>query len=254
MTIIKLIVLGSSSNGNCYLLDDGEHILIIEAGIPFAEVKEAIDYQTSRIAGVLSSHCHQDHRKYLHEYEAVGIPVLKGNIYSDMLQEFIVCEGQRVRMGMGPYIVYPFEVPHDVLCFGYKILYEPFYLAENRQYMYLVFVTDAKYVKYTFPEVNHIMVEANYAQDILDENVSSGEIPESLRKRIMKSHMSFETAKGMVEANKSAELRNVIMCHLSSRNSDKERFQREMEEVAGSWCNVHIATKGLEIPLNKYPF
>lgn len=50
--------IGSGSSGNCYLLDDGKHILIIEAGIPFSDVKEAIDYQTSRIVGVLSSHEH----------------------------------------------------------------------------------------------------------------------------------------------------------------------------------------------------
>lgn len=240
-----LKVLGSGSSGNCYLLDSGEEILIIEAGIPFAEVKEAIDYQTSRIVGVLSTHEHGDHRKYLHEYEAIGIPVLKGNIYSDMLRELIVCESQGVHIG-NDFIVFPFEVPHDVTCYGYLI--------KHWDMGNLIFITDAKYVKYTFPGVNQIMVEANYAQDILDENVSSGEIPESLRNRVMKSHMSFETAKGMVKANKSPDIMNVIMCHLSSRNSDKERFKYEMQKAAGPYCNVHIATKGLEIPLNKYPF
>lgn len=50
--------IGSGSSGNCYVLDSGKEILIIEAGIPFSDVKEAIDYQTSRIVGVLSSHEH----------------------------------------------------------------------------------------------------------------------------------------------------------------------------------------------------
>ena len=51
-------VLGSSSSGNCYLLDSGKEVLVIEAGVPFADVKEAIGYQTSKIVGVLSSHEH----------------------------------------------------------------------------------------------------------------------------------------------------------------------------------------------------
>ena len=240
---MKLVVLGSSSSGNCYLLDSGTEILIIECGIPFKEVKEAIDYQTSRIIGVLSSHEHGDHRKYLHEYMQAGIPVLNGNEYIDFgINSTVGCAL------FGDFVVSPFEVPHDVPCYGYQI--------ENQEYGMgkLVFVTDAEYVKYTFPRVNHLMVEANYAQDILDENMNSGEIPKSLRDRIMKSHMSFDTAKGMVKANKNPMLKNVILCHLSSRNSDKKRFEKEMKDIAGEYCNVTVARKGIEVDLGLCPF
>lgn len=98
------------------------------------------------------------------------------------------------------------------------------------------------------------MVEANYAQDILDENMNSGEIPKSLRDRIMKSHMSFDTAKKMVAANKNPMLKNVILCHLSSRNSDKNRFENEMKEIAGEYCNVTVTAKGMEVSLDLCPF
>lgn len=238
---MKMICLGSSSSGNCYLLDSGKEILILEAGISFSEVKEAIDYQTSKIAGVLSSHEHGDHRKYLHEYEAAGIPVLKGNQYIALgINDAVGCAF------FGDFVVSPFEVPHDVPCYGYQI--------EHPAIGKLVFVTDAEYVKYTFPKVNHIMVEANYAQDILDENMNSGEIHKALRDRIMKSHMSFDTAKGMVKANKNPMLRNVILCHLSSHNSDKKRFEKEMRDVAGQFCNVTVAQKGVEVDLGLCPF
>lgn len=50
--------IGSGSSGNCYILDSGKEILVLEAGVPFSDVKEIIDYQTSRIIGVLSSHEH----------------------------------------------------------------------------------------------------------------------------------------------------------------------------------------------------
>ena len=53
-----LRVLGSGSSGNCYLLESENEVLVVEAGVPFKEVKEAIDYQTSKIVGVLSSHEH----------------------------------------------------------------------------------------------------------------------------------------------------------------------------------------------------
>jgi phosphoribosyl 1,2-cyclic phosphodiesterase len=239
---MDLKVIGSGSSGNCYLLDDGKQILVIEAGVPFLQVKEKAGFQTNRIVGVLSSHCHQDHRKYLHEYIEAGITCLQENTLVGICSKRSGISMVR----LGEFVVRPFEVPHDVPCYGYQI--------EHPDMGKLVFVTDAKYVKYTFPEVNHIMVEANYAQDILDENMNNEVIPKSLRDRIMNSHMSFDTAKSMVEANKSPHLRNVIMCHLSSHNSDKKRFKEEMQEVAGPYCKVTVATKGVGIPLNKYPF
>ena len=147
---------------------------------------------------------------------------------------------------MGNFEIQMFEVPHDVPCFGY-VIHHP---AMGK----LVFVTDAMYIKYVFQKVNHIMVESNYSQDILDENMNSGVIPKSLRDRIMKSHMSFETAVGMVKANKNPQLKNVIMCHLSSRNSDKKRFTEDMQAIAGPCCNVTVAKKGVEVDLSLVPF
>ena len=70
----------------------------------------------------------------------------------------------------------------------------------------------------------------------------------------MKSHMSIETAKGMVEANKNPMLMNVILCHLSSRNSDKKRFKEEMQELAGEYCKVEVAEKGQTYNLSLFPF
>ena len=240
---MKLICLGSSSSGNCYILDDGKEILVIEAGLPFAEVKEAIDYEVSRIVGVLSSHEHGDHRKYLHEYHEAGLRVIEGNVlhYCNLY-----IGDERATYELKSFTVNTFECIHDVPCFGYVI--------DHPDMGRLVFVTDTEYVKYVFPGVNHIMVETNYAQDILDENVNSGEIPKVLRDRIMKSHMSFDTARKMVEANKSSTLMNVIMCHLSRRNSDHKRFMADMQETAGRFCNVHVAKRGMEFDLSKFPF
>lgn len=60
-------VLGSSSSGNCYILDDGNEALIIEAGIRFAEVKKALRFNLRKVAGCLITHQHNDHAKYIHD-------------------------------------------------------------------------------------------------------------------------------------------------------------------------------------------
>ncbi|MCR5753777.1 MAG: MBL fold metallo-hydrolase [Acetatifactor sp.] len=50
--------LGSSSYGNCYVLDSGKEALVIEAGIDFKAVKVALDFDIKKIVGVVISHCH----------------------------------------------------------------------------------------------------------------------------------------------------------------------------------------------------
>ncbi len=55
---MNLICLGSSSSGNCYLLENETECLILECGIKFAEIKKALDFNVSKIQGVVVSHQH----------------------------------------------------------------------------------------------------------------------------------------------------------------------------------------------------
>jgi metal-dependent hydrolase (beta-lactamase superfamily II) len=53
-----LKVLGSSSKGNSYLLDGEYESLVLEAGINFSKVQEAVGFNTSKIRGVCITHEH----------------------------------------------------------------------------------------------------------------------------------------------------------------------------------------------------
>ena len=62
---MELKVLGSSSNGNCYILDNGKEALLLEAGVRFQEVKKALGYNLRKVVGCLITHRHNDHAKYI---------------------------------------------------------------------------------------------------------------------------------------------------------------------------------------------
>lgn len=76
---MKLHILGSSSSGNSYILEASDGVLIIECGLPFIEVKKAIDFKIGRIVGAIVTHQHGDHAKYIAEYlkSAVRVCALK---------------------------------------------------------------------------------------------------------------------------------------------------------------------------------
>ena len=79
---IKLKVLGSGSSGNCYILENENEALIIEAGLPFMEVKKALNFNVMKIVGMISSHEHGDHYKYFEQYK------MQESIRLALVQEF----------------------------------------------------------------------------------------------------------------------------------------------------------------------
>lgn len=245
---MELKVIGSGSSGNCYLLTNGQESLVIEAGLPFGEVKKHIkDLRT--IKGCITTHEHKDHCKYVKDYVDSGIVTGMTRAVADQFEykHFIYEWDKYAYYKFGSFIVHIVPVKHDVECYGFYIFHPDIGK--------LLFLTDTEYCKYIFQNVNHIMVEANYSQKILDDNVATGDIPESLRNRIMKSHMSYDTAKRLVEVNKSDSLYNVCLLHLSGHNSDRKAFREDMQSVVSdTMCQVHIAEPGTVITVNKAPF
>ena len=142
---------------------------------------------------------------------------------------------------VGNFKVIPFDNVHDCTCLGYYITHE-----EMGKFL---FVTDTEYVKKNFRNVglNHILCECNYSQSMVDENYERG-----IRNRVLQTHMELQTCKEFLRVNNSTSIRNVVICHLSSSNSDRNEFRDEISKVVD--CDVEIAKKGLIVDLDLNPF
>jgi Cft2 family RNA processing exonuclease len=55
---MHLNVLGSSSRGNCYLLQTLTGTLIIECGIKYMDIIQELNFNLQEVVGVLVSHQH----------------------------------------------------------------------------------------------------------------------------------------------------------------------------------------------------
>lgn len=245
---MKLSILGSSSRGNCYLLDNGHECLVVEAGIDFREVEKALNFDISRIAGVVISHEHGDHSRQVKKcleknltvymsngtHEALGVP--HRNI--KILQK---CATTKI----GAFTILPFDVKHDAV--------EPFgFLIKHRECGNVLFATDTYYLRYKFKNLNNIMIECNYRQDILDANIDSGRLDASLRNRTIKSHMSLDTCIETLQANDLSSVNNIVLIHLSEGNSDANAFQHAVHDATGK--TVIVAHKNMTINFDKTPF
>lgn len=247
---MHLKVLGSSSKGNCYILESPTGSLLIEAGIPWKEILNGLNYDISKVEGCLISHSHKDHLG-----NAI-INVIGSGIDVYMLektrQESGLADGYRIhnvtplkQFRIGDFNILGFPTEHDVEGLGYLIQYVP--TGEK-----LLFLTDSYYSKYKFKGLNYIMIECNYIKETLDANIEAGYIPESMKPRLLQSHFSLENVKGFLKANDLSECREIILLHLSDRNSDANQMVKEIEELTG--ITPKIADKGLEVELEFYPY
>jgi ribonuclease BN (tRNA processing enzyme) len=216
------------------MLESENEVLVLEAGVSFLEVKKALNFQTSNIVGVLVTHSHRDHSKYLNQYYNIGCEVRspQGLYGADLLH--------KESFKIGEFTVMPLKVIHDVETY--------MFLINHSESGVIAFITDTHYVPYRF-NVNQFIIECNYDSEVMDRNLINGKLEPFLRNRIIKSHMSLETVKGVFKSNNIKEVNNIVLTHLSDSNSDAAKFKREISALTGK--NVHIATKGLKIDLNK---
>ena len=92
---------------------------------------------------------------------------------------------------------------------------------------------DTNYVPYQFKNLTHIMMGVNYDADILSRNVELGKIHISLAYRILKNHMSIDTALEFLRLNNMSIVEEVHLLHLSDSNSDEAAFKRKVQRVTG---------------------
>ena len=248
---MKLKVLGSSSKGNCYLLESENETLIIECGISFKEIKVALDFNLRNVVGCLVTHEHGDHSKSLRDLLKAGI-----NIYTSfgtargIVKECEVIETYNrfnyikafEQFKVGGFTVMPFDVHHDVE--------EPLgFLINHKDIGTIIFATDTSYLEYRFKELTNILIECNYSEKILLENMANGSVDSSTGVRIASTHMSFENCKEMIKANDNPKLKNIVLLHLSDGNSNAKEFKEQIYKLTNK--AVYVADKGLEIELNK---
>lgn len=223
-------VLASSSSGNCYRISDGKTSLLLECGIPFKEIQKKLSFKLHEIDGCLVTHEHLDHAKSVMELLKSGIDVyMSCGTAKSFEHDFFKTTNIKAlgQFKVGTFEVLPFDVQHDAIDPLGFVLYST--VTKEK----LLFATDTYYIKYQFPKLNYIMVECNYAIDILKANFEAGKLTAALKGRLLQSHFELSNVKKFLQANDLSKVKEIYLLHLSSGNSDEGRFKREIQELTG---------------------
>ena len=229
--MITVETIGSSSRGNCYKLTSGGSSLLLECGLPWAQIRRALNFKTTDLDGCLVSHHHKDHSRAAVDVLKAGVDLYATQPAFDAMEipgphhRFHPLT-YRLAINIGPWLVMAFEAVHDAPgTAGFWITD-----ADGDK---LVFLTDSAFSYYTFPGTSIYMIEANFSETILQRNVEAGLIDAARARRVRENHMSIERVLEMLASNDLSRCRQIMLLHGSDGNSDSKQFKRMVEAATG---------------------
>lgn len=232
--MIDVKVIGSSSKGNAYLINDGERSLLLEAGINLT--KRNVDL--SNCDACLITHEHGDHSKYAMDIintSGMDVYMSAGTQKALQLPRHRVKEIKALEeFQVGNWRVLPFDTEHNMPKASKFNVNEPLgFFIQAKSGENILFATDTKYIRYKLPGITHLMIECNYQLEIINDNVMNGTIHASLRDRIVATHFELQNVKKFIQSNDMSTLQEVWLLHLSSSNADPTFFKEEIQAITG---------------------
>ena len=243
---MRFLSLASSSHGNAYLVDDGKTVLLLECGPSFRRLGQLVrgaGYQLSGLSGCLISHEHGDHARCWEKLAGRGVPLYAsdGTIAAlgaeGAIKPLAPEVGQDVSapVRIGSFSVLSFRTFHDAA--------EPvgFLIRSTVDGEKLAFATDTGNLRYQFPCLAILAIEANYQEEIL---ARCTRIPEGTVKRIRYTHMEIGRLCGYLSRLDLSGCRELHLLHLSDASSDEAWFEECVRHVVPAGCRVIVCGKG----------
>ena len=233
--MIEFISYASSSSGNAYLVTDGKTRILLECGISRGKLQKLSGFTLSQIDGSLVSHEHKDHAKIVKELVERGMKVYMSQGTADALEvEGVEIVESMEQFNVGTFDIVPFATFHDAR--------EPlgFLIKSRVDGDVLAFATDTVNLRYKFPGLNILAIEANYDKAILDR---CEKMPEKVRYRITNSHMEIDTLCDYLRTLDLTHCREIHLLHLSDATSHEGHFLNKVARAVPPWVEVTACKK-----------
>lgn len=222
---IDIKVLASGSGGNCYYVSNGKTPLLLECGIPVADIKRGLDYRLSNIEGCLVTHEHRDHTHAVTDVLGMGVECYMSFGTKDALglrHPNINTVYSHKPFNVGTWQIIPFDVYHDSK--------EPLGFLLTSGVSKVLFLTDTGSVPPLPTQgLTHILIESNYSPEIIEQNVQDGLIPLSTKRRIESSHLSINQTVNFLRSINLNSIEEIWLLHLSNDNSNEAMFKRAVQ-------------------------
>ena len=233
---MKFKSLASSSHGNAYIVSDSETQILLECGVSYKQMQKLTGFALSDFKACLVSHEHNDHAKSAADLISRGMDVYMSPGTAEALgaTELAKLIEHMEQFNVGSFDIVPFTTFHDAA--------EPlgFLIKSRVDGDVLAFATDTVNLRYKFPGLNILAIEANYDKCVLERCTK---LPEKIRHRIENSHMEIDTLCDYLSTLDLSECREIHLLHLSDATSREAEFIAKVERKVPKGIKVKACGK-----------
>ncbi len=239
---------GSGSSGNSCYIGSREGGLIVDVGIRAEDIERGLaanGVSMSHVKGVLLTHDHADHVKYVYALlrnnrhlklfctNRVLNGMLRRHSISKRIKEYHIPIFKEIPFKVLDFEITAFDVPHDGTDnMGFSIEFDSrrFVIATD-----LGEVTDR--ARFYMSRATYLVIEANYDAHML----RMGRYPEYLKARIASGSGHLDNLQTAAFLNEivTPELNHIFLCHLSQDNNTPQIALRTVREA--------LERKGLKV-------
>ncbi len=220
---MKVVVLGSGSEGNAILVSYGKTAVLVDAGFSgniLQERAERAGFSLPDVTAVLLTHEHSDHIRGAGVIaRRFGIPVFAtegtfrcGRAKLGTIRDEQLLEGGQV-LSIQDLLIHPFSVSHDAE--------DPVGFVIDNGKSKLGICTDSgcvtQLMRYRLQGCDALILESNHDPNMLLAGSYPWELKQRIRSRI--GHLSNDDAGTLCEDIWHTDLRHIILAHLSKENN-----------------------------------
>ena len=232
---MKFQALASSSSGNAYIVSDNDTRILLECGVSHQKLQKLSGFRLSEFQACLVSHEHKDHAKAVADLVSRGMAVYMSPGTADALETDAVNLIEHMeQFNVGSLDIVPFTTFHDAA--------EPlgFLIKSRVDSDVLAFATDTVNLRYKFPGLNILAIEANYDKHILER---CEKMPEKVRYRITNSHMEIDTLCDYLRSLDLSQCREIHLLHLSDATSHEGHFLNKVARAVPPGIEITACEK-----------
>lgn len=232
---MRFEALASSSAGNAYVVSDEETRVLLECGISHSKLQKLSGFKLSEFQACLVTHEHKDHAKAVEELISRGMTVYMSQGTAEALEtEGVELIEHMEQFSVGSLDIVPFATFHDAK--------EPlgFLIKSRVDGDVLAFATDTVNLRYKFPGLNILAIEANYDKNILER---CERMPEKIRHRITNSHMEIDTLCDYLRSLDLSQCREIHLLHLSDATSHEGHFINKVTRMVPRGIKITACRK-----------
>ena len=232
---MRFEALASSSAGNTYVVSDKDTRILLECGVSHSKLQKLSGFSLAEFQACLVSHEHKDHAKAVEELISRGMAVYMSPGTADALEvDSAELIENMEQFNVGSLDIVPFTTFHDAR--------EPlgFLIKSRVDGDVLAFATDTVNLRYKFPGLNILAIEANYDKNILERCVK---MPEKVRYRITNSPMEIDTLCDYLRSLDLSQCREIHLLHLSDATSHEGHFINKVSRAVPRGIEITACRK-----------